>query len=468
MAPLPLTLIVQTVLPWLGQPGRAAITALAANNGRLDSADRLAAQLGLRNRFCLARLLRREGLPPLSELADWIRALHLVLQAESTGQPLQRLAYRSLGEPANCYRLIRRRLGAPWSEVRARGLPWALIRFLERCRRPEHRPVGRADQGRPARLVARTSPAAGARPHPGAPAALPSRAAGHPVGRVAATLPIDGAPFDVAASPTGVMYVTCLRGAAVARVDLATRRVAAAIPVGSTPTRVVFDGLGRRAYVTNQFGETISVIDVAADRRIADIPMSGDPGALAVVRDANALYVSTNLDRLSAVSLTTNEIVASVPMPATPVHLAVHPQRLRLYVATWGIGTVIEIDVRTNAPLRSFAIGGQAETMVVAPDGSELYVTNDAGRLDVVDLGAGVVIASLALSARAFGLAVTPDGAQLYVGLVSGERVLVVDRATLRVLNTIPTGGTPRHIAFDPSGRTAVIANEAGWVTLVT
>jgi len=34
-------------------------------------------------------------------------------------------------------------------------------------------------------------------------------------------------------------------------------------------------------------------------------------------------------------------------------------------------------------------------------------------------------------------------------------------------VRTIPTGGIPRGIAFDSRTNTALIANEAGWITIV-
>jgi DNA-binding beta-propeller fold protein YncE len=43
---------------------------------------------------------------------------------------------------------------------------------------------------------------------------------------------------------------------------------------------------------------------------------------------------------------------------------------------------------------------------------------------------------------------------------------VVLDRATLAVIRTF-TGGSPRRIAFNRAGTTAVIANEAGYVTFI-
>ncbi len=67
----------------------------------------------------------------------------------------------------------------------------------------------------------------------------------------------------------------------------------------------------------------------------------------------------------------------------------------------------------------------------------------------------------------ALSLAVSPDEAVIYVGLLFAGRVVQLDRPTLRVFGSLDTGGKPRRIAFDATGWTAVIANEAGWVDLV-
>ena len=127
----------------------------------------------------------------------------------------------------------------------------------------------------------------------------------------------------------------------------------------------------------------------------------------------------------------------------------------------------MEVDPLGRGVLRAFRTGGRPQALSIAADGTELYVANELGGLDVVDLKRGVVTASVEVGGAAFGLALSPDNAVIYVGLVGAERVVVVDRSTLRVVQIIPTGGIPREIAFDRSGHTAVIVNEAGWINLV-
>jgi DNA-binding beta-propeller fold protein YncE len=64
-------------------------------------------------------------------------------------------------------------------------------------------------------------------------------------------------------------------------------------------------------------------------------------------------------------------------------------------------------------------------------------------------------------------LALSPDEAVLYASLLFDGRVVEIDRERLCLTRSLPTGGKPRRIAFDRTGRSALIANEAGWIDLV-
>ncbi len=106
MPPLPVALTMSVALPWLSPHGRGVVNTLLATVGQAVSVDELATRIGVGNRFRLARLLRREGLPPCGELADWTCALQLLWEAESSGLSLLQIADHSTLDPATCYRLF--------------------------------------------------------------------------------------------------------------------------------------------------------------------------------------------------------------------------------------------------------------------------------------------------------------------------------------------------------------------------
>jgi YVTN family beta-propeller protein len=255
--------------------------------------------------------------------------------------------------------------------------------------------------------------------------------------------------------------------AAIACVQLDPPRHLGSIRVGPMPTSVVSGPLGRRAYVTNQFSDEIGVIDLAQQRQTATIRVPGNPLAAALAPDGRTLYVTTNFDRLCAVWLDGARVAATVPIPQACAHLALHPSGRWLYVPTWKAGVILEMDRASLRTLRTFTVGGVVQEVAVSADGAMLYAANEQGWLDVIHLGTGRQAARVPLPAPAFALARSHNDATVYVGLVTAGRVAVVDRRTLAVTATVRTGGRPRGMALDASGRTLVVANEEGWVDFV-
>jgi len=107
---------------------RVLLEALVLTGGELGSAEQVAEALHFRNRFQLARRLRREGLPPLHEIADWIRVMRWVDEWEARGTALCHQAVRAGRDPSACYRLVQRMTGVDWTDLRGRGSSWIAAR----------------------------------------------------------------------------------------------------------------------------------------------------------------------------------------------------------------------------------------------------------------------------------------------------------------------------------------------------
>ncbi len=131
---LPLASSLLGAFPHLSGAGRQVMQLLAETRGRIGRADSLAAGVGLRNRHQLARLLKREGLPQVEELAGWICVLSWVIEWETRGTPLFNLASAADLAPPTCYRLVKRLTGVTWTQARDRGFAWVLCGFLRQCR----------------------------------------------------------------------------------------------------------------------------------------------------------------------------------------------------------------------------------------------------------------------------------------------------------------------------------------------
>jgi DNA-binding beta-propeller fold protein YncE len=464
MPPLALTTLLQRALPRLRTETRAVVSALGCFNGAAPPADDVAVLLGMSNRYQLARALRRDGLPSLEELTGWARVLYWMAEAQGRDMSLRQLALRAGLDTATAYRLVQRVTGHRWSELRRDGMAAVVLELQKRCRASaaavaaDTRGPGRSRLG-PAAVppVLRLIPSPRSRP------AAPR----HPTPVLRARLPVAGNPFDVTIASDDTALVTRVHAAAVDRVLLAPLQLAGSIHTGAVPTRVVRHDASGHAYVTNQFTEDIGIIDLQHALQVGTIPVPGHPMAAELSPDGRTLFVATNLDRVCAVSLTARRIVTSVPVPQVCTELALDRSGTHLYVPTWRAGSIMEIAVPGMRPIRSFRVGGRVQGVCVTLDGRTLFAANEDGWVDVIQLCTGTLLKRLPLGSPAFGVAVSPDDAVVYVSLLRAGRVLVLDRDTCAVRSTLTPGGRPRRIAFDASGRVALIANEAGWIDLV-
>lgn len=76
--------------------------------------------------------------------------------------------------------------------------------------------------------------------------------------------------------------------------SLARRVRRATIAVGERPYAVAF--AGGRAFVTNQYAGTVSVIDLATWERVADVPTGEYPEGVAASDDGASVYVANWFD----------------------------------------------------------------------------------------------------------------------------------------------------------------------------
>ena len=129
-------------------------------------------------------------------------------------------------------------------------------------------------------------------------------------------------------------------------------------------------------------------------------------------------------------------------------------------------GDVWRLERGTLRSLRQTTLDCAAQDVALSHDDRELYVACEKGNVVVLDARTLAQRDVIPLSS-AFGLAVTPDGEQLYVSSPSDGDVAIVDLATRKIVGHVPVKGTPRRIAFSPSGDQAYVTNEWNWLTVI-
>jgi YVTN family beta-propeller protein len=263
-------------------------------------------------------------------------------------------------------------------------------------------------------------------------------------------------------------FVTNTADNTVSIVDVPSGTVIGAVPVDSEPQGVAVAPDGTTAYVTNLFGDDISVIDAAQfpQRVVATIASGTFPPGVAIAADGSAGYFTNGLattPRVSAFSTATNAITANIGLPGTPSGVAVSPDGKHVYAASGTTtGIVSVISTATNAITASIPVSGSPDSIAVTPDGSKAYVTHflSSGLVSVINLATNTVAGTIAVGDNPVGIAVSPDGTRAYVANSNDNDVSVIDTAADSVTATIPVGQGPFGVSVSANGASVYAANK--------
>ena len=185
------------------------------------------------------------------------------------------------------------------------------------------------------------------------------------------------------------------------------------------------------AYVTNQFSNTVSVIDVATETVVATINVGVEPAGIAITPDGKKVYVANHQSRsVSVINTATNSVTTTIVLGGgaadRPYQVAIPQDGTKAYVSQQGNGGQISIiDTSTDMVL------GPPINLGLAPD-------------------------------NAFPIEITPEGSRVYANSRFSQVVAVVDTASKSVLTTIPLDGPPRKIRITPDGTKAYVGNSSG------
>ncbi|HEX8193949.1 MAG TPA: YncE family protein [Allosphingosinicella sp.] len=213
----------------------------------------------------------------------------------------------------------------------------------------------------------------------------------------------------------GRLVATTERSRSVAVVDTRRGYAVTTIPTGQEGTHmVVVSPDGRRAFTANIAGGTVSVLDLAAGRKLRDIAVGGRPEGIALTPDGRTLWVG-DLEgaRVQVYDAATFERLGEVATGPTPIRVLASPDGRRIVTSNHGDGTLTVIDAATRRVVRTVTVSGRREaqqvTIMFSRDGRRLFVAETGlSTIAEVDLDRAAVIRRLPAGTAGDGLGLAP------------------------------------------------------------
>jgi YVTN family beta-propeller protein len=296
--------------------------------------------------------------------------------------------------------------------------------------------------------------------------------------------------LSAASTPTHALLVLEKEQNTLVIVDPASLTIVARVPVGDNPHEVAVSDDGKIAYITNYGGNTIAVVDLVAQKPLAPIDLGAlrlphglefvggklyftaegakvvgryDPGTQKIdwvigtgQNRTHMVTVSKDLKTVftSNVSSATISIIEQGPVQGGP------PPR-----GPGGPGRGPYPGGRPGGPpmrgpgmdwiIVNVPVGHGSEGFDLTPDGKELWVANAQDQtISIIDVATRKVVETIPSTQAANRLKITLDGKYAFVSDMGGNDLLVIDVATRKEHKKIALPASSEGLLMAPGGRT--------------
>jgi YVTN family beta-propeller protein len=251
-------------------------------------------------------------------------------------------------------------------------------------------------------------------------------------------------------------------------------KLLASIPVGQHPHEMVFSADGRYLYTSDNGtmrvenpgagGNSLSVIDVAARRKIADISLGKfhRPHGIALDKQTGHLLVTTEApDQLLIVDPVSRGVLRSFPTKGKTSHMVtIGPGAQWAFVSNSGSSNISAINL-ASGEVKLIATGNRPEGSVLSKDGKELYVCNrEENSITVIDTGTQSAIAIIKTGQGPVRIGITPDGSKLVYALMKEKKLGIADPKARRQIDYILLTQNPVSLSISRDGKLAFASAE--------
>jgi len=252
-------------------------------------------------------------------------------------------------------------------------------------------------------------------------------------------------------------------------VDPAAGKVLATVPVGQGPHELVVSSDGKYAFAANYGtgpapGSTISMIDIAAAREVRRIDVSPLRRPHGLWFTGGKLYFSAEADKkIARYDPATDKIDWQFETGQNTTHMVMLSKDGKTILTSnisSGTVSVIQAGADGNWTQTVVNVGRGPEGIDIAPDGKTAWSAHSQdGGVSVIDLAAKKVIHTIDVGTkRSNRIKLTADGKWALISDLDAGELVVLDTTARTVARRIPLGKMPEGILIPPGSSVAYVA----------
>ncbi len=272
----------------------------------------------------------------------------------------------------------------------------------------------------------------------------------------------------------GAKYLVLEKGANALVYYTTDGKVIASVPVGQHPHEVAFSPDRKLLYTSDngtmrienagEGGNSLSVIDVAARKKIGDISLGKfrRPHGLDVDPKTGHVVVTTEApDQLLLVDGEKRGVIRTYETKGKTSHMVtLGPDGKWAYVSNSTSNTVSAIRL-SNGEVKIIPTAKRPEGSVLSKDGKELYVCNrEEAMISVISTASNSQIAIIKTGEGPVRIALTPDGNRLVYALMHEKKIGIADPKARQQIDYILLPASPVSLHLSTDGTRAFASAE--------
>jgi len=251
-----------------------------------------------------------------------------------------------------------------------------------------------------------------------------------PAGRVARTIPLGTyrRPHGITwLQGTSRVLVTAEADRRLLTVDIESGQVTTSVETDQdTSHMVVASPDGKRAFVANIGSGSVTVIDLAAGTRLANIPTGAGAEGIAITPDGRHVWITNRAaDTVSVLDAASLKILATLESKSFPIRARATPDGRYVLVSNARTGDLAVFDTREQKEVRRVTL--------------QLAAADLSGRLFGDQFGDSSV---------PIGILIPPDGRFAYVAHANADVISIVDLGEWKSVGTLRAGREPDGMAY--------------------
>jgi YVTN family beta-propeller protein len=270
-------------------------------------------------------------------------------------------------------------------------------------------------------------------------------------------------------TPSPALLVLNKEDATLSIIDPATLKTVAQIPVGEGPHEITVSDDGKFAFVANYGartpGSTISVIDLGAQKELRRVDLGAlrRPHGIAFA-EGKVWFTAEDNKLIARYDPSSNQIDWLLGVGQNRTHMLVFSKdRSQLFTSNIQSDSVTLLQ-RSSDPsgwsATNIPVGKGPEGGDLSPDGREYWAANSGdGSVSIIDVAAKMVVQTFdARTSRSNRLKFTLDGKLVLISDLGSNALLILDAASRKEVKRFNAGRQPEGILVPPDGARAYVA----------